>query len=208
MTEPIAAHGTGAEKFDAPALFYLANQAQIDEWYALRSTVSEALGEWFRTTVRDALAARGEALGYEASEARGPSGYHSVVLHTPGTVIQNTKPVIGIGVAWSAKNANPVSNKPFATVRCSRNDTGRAAAKAFLSVGGQSYRKNTPGVHGGDTDAWPVYRWLEAPDQWWTNLDAYRDSVVDTVIGLSTDLHDALAVGFATESTGSTDETE
>jgi len=208
MTALIPARGAGADKFDAPALFYLSNQAQIDEWHGLRSTVSEALGEWFRTTVRDALAFRGEALGYEASEARGPGGYHAVVLHTPGTVVQNGSPVIGVGVAWPAKTVSPTSNKPFATVRCSRNDTGRAAARAFLAAGGQEYRSSTTGVYGGDTDAWPVYTWINADDRWWTDLDNYRDNVLGSVLRLANDLREPLLAGFAVEATGSIEETE
>jgi hypothetical protein len=52
--DPIPAAGAGSELFDQPTLFYLTNRPIIDEWYALRSNVAEALGEWYRTTVRDA----------------------------------------------------------------------------------------------------------------------------------------------------------
>lgn len=206
--DPTPAAGAGSEIFDAPTRFYLTNQAQIDEWYALRSNVSEALGTWFRSTVLDTLADAGAERELSVSEAKGPGSYHSLVLHPSATPVLGTKPVIGIGLTWSAKAVNPISNQPFAAVRCSRNQTGRLAAQTFLDAGGRDYRTSTKGVSGGDTDAWPAYSWIKANENWWTDLDSYRDAIVSGVLRLVDDLREPLELAATVVPVGGAEESE
>lgn len=198
MNDIRPASGAGAEIFDGPSVFYLTHQAQIDEWYRLRSTVSENVGEWYRTVVRDALAVAAETLGYVISEVRGADSYPSVLMHTADTVVEDGQPALGVGLAWSSKTVLPTGNAPFSAVRRSGTPAGRAAGAAFLADGGLEYRRTRAGVYGSDSDTWPVYRTVDAPADWWTDLDRYRDRIVDDVIALAVDLRDALDAGFST----------
>lgn len=180
--DPMPASGAGEAVFDAPSLFYLTNRPVIEEWYNLRSNVAQAVGEWFQTTVKDALALEGAKVGLEVAIARGPGSYHHLVLHPPDATVLGTKPVIGIGFAWPSKTVNPAADSVFACVRCSRNQTGQKAAEVFLESGGHDLRKNL----GGHSDpTWLIWWWVRADPQWWTALDAYRDLLVSEVMRLA-----------------------
>ena len=185
--------------FDAPSLFYLSNRATIDEWASLRSNVADALGDWYRRVLPGALAPGAEARGLQISEARGPSSYHHVVLHPPFTPMPAGKPVIGIGIAWPAKSVDPAGNSTFACVRCSRNATGREAARRFLDAGGRAFRDATARAKGADQDTWPVYWWVTAGERWWTDLDAYCQLLVNEVVRMVDALRDPLDVASAVE---------
>src|SRR4051812_47217547 len=101
--DPIPSAGAGADLFDQPSLFYLTNHELIDEWHSLSGNVAEAVGEWYRTTVREALSGPAAARGLNVALAKGPSGYQHVVLHPPDATVLGGKPVIGIGFAWPTK---------------------------------------------------------------------------------------------------------
>jgi hypothetical protein len=203
--EPIPAGGPGAERFDQPALFYLTHQATIDEWHGLRHTVSEALNGWFESTVRDALGPLASDHGLVVSFAQGPSRNSHLVLHPPNTPVLGRKPVAGVGVAWHADSANPISNQPFACLRCSRTETGRAAAAMILENGGREFR-SAHGAKGRDTETWPVWTYIKADDRWWTHLDVYLAAILGEVTTYVEGLASALAIGATVEVRGSADE--
>src|SRR5687767_4965942 len=163
--DPIPASGAGAELLDQPSLFYLTNQALIDEWYGLRSNVADAVSEWYRTTVRESLIDSAAERGFEVAVARGPGNYQHVVLHPPNATILATKPVIGIGFAWPSKTVSPAADSVFVCVRCSRNQTGKNAAALFLDAGGRAVRTSLH-AKGGDNDTWPIWWWVRANPQW------------------------------------------
>lgn len=206
--DPIPANGAGAERFDQPSLFYLTNRELIEEWAALKENVAEAVDEWYRHTLRDALSTKATERGLEVSEARGPTNYRHVVLHPPDTPIVGSKPVVGVGLGWHAKRVNPSGLSAFVCVRCSRNDAGRNAAQALLDAGGRSYRGATPAAKGADTDAWPIWWWAPATDQWWTDLDAYRTKLVDDVLRMTDALREPLDAAAAVEVMGTEEENE
>ncbi len=206
--DPIPAAGPGAELFDQPTLFYLSNRPIIDEWYALRSNVAEALGEWYRTAVRDALVGPAAERGLEVAIARGPGSYHHLVLHPPDATILGTKPVIGIGLAWPSKSVNPSADSVFACVRCSRNQTGKNAAALFLATGGREVRAGLYGAKGNDSDTWPVWWWVRAEEQWWTKLDAYSDILIAEVLRLTDAAREPLEAASRVPIVGSAEESE
>lgn len=138
--DPIPADGAGADLFDQPTLFYLTNRSIIDECYALRGNVAEALGEWFRTTVRDALVGPATDRSLEVSVARGPGSYHHVVLYPADATVVSGNPVIAPGVGWPAKAVDPSTNPPFVCIRRSNGQTGNRAARQFLDAGGRDVR--------------------------------------------------------------------
>lgn len=182
--KPIAAAGAGAELFDEPSLFYLTNHSIIEEWYSLRDSVADCLHEWFRTIVFEALRTPAADRGLVVSEAKGPSGYHHLVLHPPDATMQHGKPVIGAGFAWSAEDLQLEAEAVSSCVRRSRTQTGKAASDAFRDAGGAGVRSRL-GAEGRDTEAWPVWRWIKADGpHWWTKLDAYCDQIVGDVIEL------------------------
>ncbi len=206
--DPISAAGAGAEHFDLPGLFFLTNQTLIDEWHNLRSNVAESVTIWFRTVVKAALAAPASERGLQLSEAAGPGNNRHLLLHPESTPILNTKPVIGVGLGWHAKNVNPATNPPFACVRCSRNQTGKDAARLFVDNGGRAYRSATPEAKGSDTDTWPIFWWLRSAPNWWTDLDRYRNTLVENILRLTDAVLPALVAASAVEVTGGPDEGE
>ena len=203
--DPIPAAGPGAERFDQPALFYLTHQATIDEWYALRRTVSEALNGWFESTVRDELVSLAGDHQLVVSFAQGPARNSHLLLHPEATPVLKRKPVIGIGVAWHADNVNPMSSQPFACVRASRNDTGRAAAQVLLDHGGREFRSDV-GAKGRDEETWPVWSYIRADDRWWTHLDSYLARITETVGRYIDGLGPALQLAAAVEVRGAEEE--
>jgi hypothetical protein len=137
-----------------------------------------------RTTVRDSLTAPAADRGLEVSIARGPGSDHHVVLHPPDATTLGTKPVIGAGFGWPSKSVNPSADSVFVCVRYSRNQTGKNAGALFRDAGGPAARLRL-GAKGSDTGNWPIYWYVQAPDQWWTDLDAYRNTLVNEVLRLT-----------------------
>ena len=206
--DPLPASGSGADVFDQPSLFYLTNRTQIDEWYGLRANVSEAVGEWYRTTVREALASPAADRLLDVTVVRGPGSYHHVLLHTPDATILDTKPVIGIGFAWPSKTVDPSTDSIFACVRCSRNETGRIAATQFLDAGGRTVRAGLRQAKGGDTETWPIWWWIRAKPHWWTDLDSYCAMLVEEVTLLADAARQPLEAASRVPAIGSVEETE
>lgn len=178
--QPIPAGGTGAEGFDQPALFYLTHQRVIDEWYGLRRTVSEALNDWFEKTVRQALAPLAHERSLIVSTAYGPQKQAHLLAHPQEMPVINGRPIVGIGVAWPRMSVNPISNGPYACVRRSSSPPGKAAAAALLDAGGRDFRSRES-LKGRDDEPWPLYSWIPARPQWWTDLDAYLDTILRPV---------------------------
>lgn len=178
--EPIPAHGAGAESFDMPALFYLTHQPVIDEWYGLRRTVSEAVNNWLETTARAELAALAAGRGTLLSRVPGPEKHTHLVVHPDAMPLLNGRPILGIGVGWPAASVNPMSNAPFACVRRSGSDAGKLAAAALMRAGGRDFRSREM-LKGRDEDVWPVYSYVPARSDWWTDLDGYLRSIIGLV---------------------------
>jgi hypothetical protein len=206
--DPIPAAGAGADLFDQPSLFYLTNQNLIEEWHSLQSNVAAALDEWYSTTLRDSLRTPATDLGLEVALAKGPGSWRHVVLHPPGATFLGGKPVIGVGLAWPAKSANPSANSVFSCVRRSSNQTGKNAAAAFLDAGGRESRARIQRSKGADSDKWPIWRWVRTETQWWTDLDVYRQMIVDDVMELTVAVIDPLRAASSVPIVGSADETD
>jgi hypothetical protein len=204
--DPIPASGAGAEHFDLPELFYLSNQTVIDEWHNLCTNVADSVHNWYRTILKAALAGPASERGLQLSEAAGPNRRRHLLLHPSGTPVLNNKPVIGVGLAWPDKSVNPATSPPFVCVRASRNETGKNAAKVLLDNGGRSFRTATPEAKGTDTDTWPIWWWVRAMPNWWTDLDRYRDDIVQNVLALTDAIRIPLEAAAAVKVTGSTDE--
>lgn len=197
--DPIPAKGAGADRFDQPSLFYLSNREIIDEWHALRTNVADAMGEWCRSVLRDSLEEPAQQRGLQVAEARGPGGYHHIVVYDPRTPVNGTKPVIGIGLAWPSKTVDPAKGSLFVGVRASRNKTGKLAAQMLLDAGGRDYRAADKSLKGSDSEAWPIYRWIEARDQWWTDLDSLRDVIVNETLLIADGLREELRIAAGVE---------
>ena len=52
-------------------------------------------------------------------------------------------------------------------------------------------------VKGSDSEAWPIWWFIRAQDRWWTDLDGYRDTIVDEVQRGIDRLGDALVAAAA-----------
>jgi|GEM_PF-3846858 hypothetical protein len=193
----VEAIGAGSDRFDLPVLFYLTHQKQIEEWASLKSTVADAVGEWFQTTVRDDLAGLAGELGLVVSYARGPQKHRSLLLHPHNTPIVGGKPIIGAGFTWRSGTVNPSTSPPFASVRCSAIAAGKEARLVFSESGGRAFRESASGKGKGD-NVWPVWWWINTVDNWWTDLDGYRAHVVDNVRRIVIGTKEAVAVAAST----------
>lgn len=178
--EPIPAKGAGAESFDKPALFYLTHQVVIEEWHGLRRTVSEAVNSWLDTTVHDALAAFATERGLLLSRVYGPQKQAHLLTHPDAMPLIDGRPILGVGLAWPSASVSPRSNAPYACVRRSSSKAGKAAATALLNAGGRQFRSRE-GLKGHDDDVWPLYSWIAAKPTWWTDLDAYVQTIMREV---------------------------
>lgn len=206
--DPIPAAGAGAQLFDQPSLFYLTNRELIEEWHGLQSKVVEGLNEWYSTTLREALQVPAESLDLVVSLAKGPQSWRHVVLHPAEATILGDKPVIGVGLAWPSKSANPSADSVFACVRCSRNQTGKKAAATFLEAGGRALRSSIRGNRGANDPTWPIWRWIRSDANWWTDLDHYRDQIVSDITDLARAVIEPLRIASTTPIVGDPDETE
>lgn len=206
--DPIPAAGAGAELFDQPSLFYLTNQNLIEEWHSLQSNVAAALDEWYSTTLSDALRLPAARLGLEVALAPGPGSSRHVVLHPAGATFLGGKPVIGVGFAWPAKSPNPSANSVFSCVRRSANQTGKIAASVFLDAGGREIRSGIARSKGGDAERWPIWRWVRTDTQWWTDLDSYREMIVDDVMELTAAVLEPLRAASNVAVVGGAEETD
>jgi len=175
--EPIPAVGEGSSAFDQPSLFYLTNRRLIEEWAALRLTAAASVNEWLGSTFRDRLAAAVKDLGLDTSYVRGPRSFHHVVVHPPKMPIIGTRPAFGVGAGWNSKNVDPESSI-FVCARQSRNKTGAAATVRYLDAGGREFRQQHA-LRGRDEESWPIYKYLQSREQWWTDLDGLADWLVE-----------------------------
>lgn len=206
--DPVPAQGVGAEEFDQPVQFFLTNRLMIEQWAALRSDLADSVGRWYRTVVRDALVQPAAERELIVSPASGPGNYRSIVLHPADATILSGKPVIGAGFTWPSKTVDPAADSVFISIRCSRNETGRRAADQFRADGGPSIRATLSAARGTDSDAWPIWWWLRAQPNWWTDLDTYRQLVVDEVLRLVDAVRPALEAAWRVSPEGSPEEND
>ncbi|MFP3900782.1 MAG: hypothetical protein ACLFXM_07985, partial [Acidimicrobiia bacterium] len=156
------------------------------------SNVTEALSDWYRHTVGDALVNLGAHRGLDLSEVRGPGNHRHLLLHPPEMPIVGSDPAVGIGVGWLATSASPPGLSTFACVRRSDHRSAVEVARALMEAGGREVRSGIRDARGKDDEAWPIWWWIAPGERWWTDLDAYCSSITGEVRRLLDPLRDVL----------------
>ena len=166
--------------------FFLRNRDLILLWAALADEVSDAVEDELRRLgglVQDTATEAGIELSV-ADRVAGDS-WSAPMLHrsswlTPGA----DGPDIAIGIGWDGRKVQPTrgpgASLPYVGVVASHaTERGRAIEAAVRPlaerelVGPRSYRR---GSH------WIVYRLIEAPDDWHTDLPRWRAWVVEQLL--------------------------
>ena len=172
--EPIAAKGVGEGMFSLPELFYLTHQELIEEWAKLKRTATSAQDGWLREHVAPVIADIAEQRGLDHAFVV-DGRWQSSLLVVPGTPYRDERPVLGIGLGWSAADLDP----PFVCVAVDvGSELGTVAREATLSSGGREVRATTRFKH---EQTWPAWRYVKLPAHWWNDLDATLELLCDEV---------------------------
>lgn len=175
--DPIPATGAGAGVFSEPSLFFLTHERTITAWANLRVAAAADIDAWFESAVHDGLADAAGATGMVLSRVERAPAWRHLLLHPAETPLVDREPVIGVGLGWSRKRVNPISNAPFACVYTGSTVVGRRAAQLFLDAGGRQVCEDRG--HSASADrAWLGWWSIPAAERWWADLDGYLATLV------------------------------
>ncbi len=166
--------------------FFLENHDLILLWAALANEVSDAVGDELRR-LGGLLQEAATDAGIELSVAEHVAGdsWPAPMLHRPSWLTPGADgPDIAIGIGWDGRKVQPTrgsgASLPYVGVLASHaTERGRAIEAAVRPlaerelVAPKRYRR---GSH------WIAYRLIEAPDDWYTDIPAWRASVVEQLM--------------------------
>jgi|tagenome__1003787_1003787.scaffolds.fasta_scaffold20810452_2 hypothetical protein len=180
-----------ASSLDDPRLlFFLEHEEQLRDWAALSTEVFEAVEATLQQLGLELGAhPRVAADGIRVSDRVNGETFHAPLLYrdewcrsTPAL------PDVAIGLGWDTK-VDPRgiwrgASRPYAGVRTAHQDTAGPAIEAalrarykadqsILAPNGVAYKKGS---------YWVVYRPLESAEDWWSDLRAWRNAMVNAVI--------------------------
>ena len=170
------ASGRGAEHFDVPTRFYLTNREDIERWAALGKTASNAIHK-LHLGMEDDVAEIAERVGLTGGLFRTGSNYRTWLLSRPDTPVgSDTAPMAAIGLRWHRHNT--VIDEPKLAARAGVRISDRTVREDFLELDG-GLRPIRDG-HGYKSDTfWPIYRSVPRDGAWWSDLDAYREQLME-----------------------------
>lgn len=187
MTQPplADAHGAGSESFGGPERFYLQHQAQIIEWYRLRSRATAAVTGWLENDVAPAM----EAIVPDGWElVIGPehrSGKHMASLVPPGAPWVDKIPGLSVALGWWDGTGSQTSSEPHPYVGVVINRKALPDLRNRL-VGGDDapespFRVLRRANGNKGSNEWPFYRYIELTGAWWSDLDGQAEDLVAAV---------------------------
>jgi hypothetical protein len=165
-----AASGDGEKVFDDRAIFYLQFREQIEAWQGLRWEAVQAINTYM-LTLGDVVA----DLYPSWSLWSGPAIRHTLHLLTPAQSGGEAPPEIGIGLGWNAAGVMPGAKRqsPWAGVRT--NPDG-ALTTAVLEALDERDRGSVANYE--SSEWWPRWRYVPGDRYWWTDLNAYRTTLI------------------------------
>ncbi len=201
----MTSHDSGAEMTSAleddRLRFFLENRDLILMWAALGDEVSDAVDDELRRLgglVQEAATDAGIDLA--VAERVAGDGWHAPMLHRSSWMTLGADgPDIAIGIGWDGRRVQPTPGRgtslPYVGVLASHaTERGRAIEAAVRPladrklIAPKAYRR---GSH------WIVYRLIEAPDDWYTDLPGWRAWVVEQLMRTWRDCADLIDEGVA-----------
>ncbi|WP_426571322.1 hypothetical protein [Aquihabitans sp. McL0605] len=172
--DPVPAQGTGSSEFSLPELFYLTHRELIDEWARLKSSAASAQDAWLTEIAVPAIASLAEDRGVD-HQSFDEGRYRSSLLVIPGTDEHRGRPSVGIGLCWSSASLEA----PFVAIDVDLSaPRGPETREAVLVAGARDLRS----ANGYKKERrWPAWRWVAVPPQWWNDLDAMLQLILDDV---------------------------
>jgi hypothetical protein len=193
--EILAAKGEGESAFSFPDLFLLTHERQIEEWHKLRRGATRAVRTWIEDQVAPGVGDLATHLDHvTVLDQKWPAS----VLVVPDTPFVGEEPAIGLGFGWSYDKvglATSDDGRPFVAMTLpSKSPAGAAARRAALADGGRELRAQHR--YKAEKDH-PVWRYIDLPEGWWTDLDATRAAILSETATLLELFEGALRRGAA-----------
>lgn len=162
--------------------FYLRHKANIETWAALRNEVHDATSE-LMAGLREDFADVATGFGNDASVRYDGEGtrYPRLMLWRSSWPEHDQEATLGIGLEWMAKVDPGGSAPPYYGIRVARTAPGgETLLEALRDVAQAAGAFPKPYTFKGLW--WPVYRTMDGDPDWWKDLPAYRQRVLDEVI--------------------------
>jgi hypothetical protein len=190
-SQPLPPSGEGSELFDAPSLFYLTHRATIDDWARLREEASRATDEWLSTVIPRRLERVAAAIGWTVSQVKG-----RIFLHPTQMPMHLDRPVCAIGLAWTPTSVSPATAAMWTGVRVEPKFT-EAPAREFFVAEAHDRLEPDAGWKPRADPSWPIYRYLDGVERWWTNLDGFRERLADEMTATTERFGDSILAVLA-----------
>lgn len=181
--------------------FFLQNRDLILVWAALASEVADAVDDELRrlgSLVQDAAVEAGIDLA--VADRVADDGWAAPMLHRPAWMTAGADgPDVAVGIGWDGRRVHPTGGSgaslPYVGILASHaTERGRAIEAATrpladrLLIAPKTYRR---GSH------WIVYRFIEAHDDWYTDVSGWRSSVVQELLRAWKDCAEVIDDGVA-----------
>lgn len=171
-------------KFDPTVVFYLKNQTFIDEWHELSKQIP-ALAHRFFTSLEDPLENAREGLPDSPRlQARCEGPHPKLLLFKTEWATPKGRPRVAIGIEWRKIDVDFRSS--YSGLWTDRESKERRGLSNTIRKALDDYAPK----HGyAQSPWWPLFRDEEPPDDYWDNLDAFRDKLVTSLSDQWRDLH-------------------
>lgn len=182
-TDEYAAIGTGAENFEAPAVFYLTHMEAIERWHGLRDAAVAATAG-FLDTIFDDFELPDSKASWSVTVADTGGYRHHLVAPEHCPPAADGTPAIAACFGWHTKRVtiSTGSYVPFVGVRIGAGPplAGEWRQEFLRGTGSRALDiRNSRGYHA--AGEWPAWKDVTASGRWWESLDSYRSQALAAV---------------------------
>jgi hypothetical protein len=202
MSDQLAAEPT--TPLEDPRLrFFLEHREQIREWAAIADEVADAVADVLRGLSPDIVARVSGDEDLRVGERLAGEPQQNTVLYRPTWVAAPLhEPFVGVALGWDGKKVDPTggwpgTQLPYVGISTSHfADEGKradAALRAWFRQPGISL----PGYLNGSY--WIAYRPIQAPTDWWKDVAAWREWVIDQLLAAWGECAPAIGAALAAD---------
>jgi hypothetical protein len=178
----LEAKGGGAEYFDAPTLFFLTFEEDIRRWSSLSAPTRESCQQYLLSLQPD-IETLGATRNLQMLTAETAGSYHHELLCFPDTPVgADGTPAIAFCLGWQVNRfrMSGGTHTPFVGIRTTTDDAGSRARDRLMTVDEAAARelRRKHSLRGSGDKQWPVWRQLQSPHGWWTDLDGHRNRIM------------------------------